>query len=432
MAVFFALLLGASALLLGYFLYDFGEQNFLRETEAAIDSEMKHVLLQVGDAGQGEVTAYVTEIAAAQMNPIYLYQSQAGDVLAGNIESIPINVGRIKEGVVSFDVPLMGVVRTVAAKIHTFQDGSRLLIGRNIHEILQSYEQLKLFTSLILGFMSVVILVSFVISTFVVKRINLIAQTAKQIMDTGDLSQRILIEGDWDDLSNLAQVLNQLLGQVESLMQGVRDVSNNIAHDLRTPLTRLRSQLEEATNHNLTKEDAQRLLAEADQLLGVFSSLLRIARIEKGKREEPFTEVNLQSILEDVVELYDPVAEEKGICLQQRMLTNHVVAGDGDLLFQLFANLLDNAIKYSPSGSEVVVSLDVQGERPVMTMADRGIGIHLEERERVFERFYRSDQSRNTEGSGLGLSLAKAILDQHGASITLEDHHPGLIVTIGF
>ena len=430
MAALFTLLLGTSGLLLGYFLYDFGEQNFLRETQAAIDSEMKHVLIQVRGNGQATITATIAELSAGQTNPVYLYQSQVGDILAGNIKQIPAEVGRIKEGVISFTVPLDGVDRTIAAKIHTFENGSRLLIGRDIHEIVKSYRQLKLFTSLIMVFMFIVILVSFVISTFVVKRINLIAETAKDIMDTGDLSQRISIEGDWDDLSNLAQVLNRLLAQVESLMQGVRDVSNNIAHDLRTPLTRLRNQLEAATKAPISKAQAQDLLKEADALLNVFSSLLRIARIERSRGDEPFQEIDLQCMIGDVVELYDPVAEEREIVLKQMIHTNSHVMADRDLLFQLFANLLDNAVKYSPNASEVTLSLDQQDGKSMITIADHGMGIPKEDRDKVFERFYRSDQSRNTQGCGLGLSLVKAILDQHGGNISLSDNQPGLNVTI--
>lgn len=432
MAALFALLLGASGLLLGYFLYDFGEQSFLEETEAAIDSEMQRVLVELEGKPQDQMVLMVKYISARAANPIYFYTSVDGVLLAGNVDRLPDDIGRLKEGVIQFEVMMDHSARSIAAKIHTFEDGSRLLIGRDIQRILERYDTLTLFTILIISFMCVVVLVSFLISTFVVARINLIAQTAKDIMDTGDLSRRISIEGDWDDLSNLAQVLNRLLEQVESLMQGVRDVSNNIAHDLRTPLTRLRNQLEDGSKQGLDKEQVRELLGEADMLLSVFGSLLRIARIEKSGTRESFSDVDLGVILDDVVELYEPVAEEREIAISKQIDTQQTIKGDRDLLFQLFANLLDNAIKYSHDQGEVDISLHHDGGKTTVCIADKGVGISEEERERVFERFYRSDKSRATEGCGLGLSLVKAIIDMHDAHITLEDNAPGLRVVIGF
>lgn len=432
MAALFTILLGASGVLLGYFLHDFGERNFLRETEAAIDSEMKRVLSQVADESRLRIVYVVSELAANQDSTVYYYQSAQGELLAGNISDVPGDIQRIKEGVIGFDVRLAGETRTIAAKIHTFEDSSRLLIGRDIHGIVQSYEQLKLFTGLIMAFMFIVIMVSFLISTFVVRRINLIAETAKDIMDTGDLTQRISIEGDWDDLSNLAQVLNQLLLQIESLMQGVRDVSNNIAHDLRTPLTRIRNRLEAASKEPIGTQDAQELLEEADKLLGVFSALLRISRIEKSSAIAAFAHVHMQEIICDVVELYDPVAEEKGVTLRQVIHDDVTIAGEKDLLFQLLANVCDNAIKYTDMGGMVEVSLKRRGDMAAICVSDSGAGISDEEKARVYERFYRSDKSRGTQGSGLGLSLVKAIVDRHGGSITLADNHPGLRVFLEF
>ncbi len=294
----------------------------------------------------------------------------------------------------------------------------------------ESYVRFQQLSFLIMAMMSLVVLVSFVISLFVVSRINKIGETAREIMDTGDLSRRISIDTNWDDLSNLAQVLNGFLGRVETLMDGIREVSNNIAHDLRTPLTHLRNQIEEIKSKAVTDADIDALLAESDQILAIFQSLLRIANIEKSKRHQAFEEVNLSTLIKDVVELYEPVAEEKNIRLILRQAEQKNIKGDRHLLFQLFANVLNNAIKFSPAEGEVSVAINADKNGVNILIEDRGAGIGAAEKELVFRRFYRGDASRSTEGNGLGLSLVKAIIDLHQGSIVLEDNHPGLRVRV--
>jgi signal transduction histidine kinase len=269
-----------------------------------------------------------------------------------------------------------------------------------------------------------------VISLFVVNRINMIGATAREIIDTGDLSRRISVDSSWDDLSNLAQVLNGFLARVESLMEGIRSVSDNIAHDLRTPLTHLRHQIEELKSQPVTDVEIDALLAESDQILAIFHSLLRIANIEKGKRHQAFEEVNLSELLQDVTELYEPLAEEKYIPLLLTQEDRIMVKGDRHLLFQLFANLLSNAIKFSPPESEVTVSIQKERGRASIVVSDHGYGINAAEKEAVFQRFYRGDTSRSSEGNGLGLSLVKAVVDLHQGAIMLEDNHPGLRVRV--
>jgi signal transduction histidine kinase len=294
----------------------------------------------------------------------------------------------------------------------------------------ESYVRFQQLSIVIMALMSLVVLVSFIISTFVVSRINTIATTAREIMDTGDLSRRISIDTNWDDLSNLAQVLNSFLARVESLMEGIREVSNNIAHDLRTPLTHLRNQIEELKSQDVKEGDIDALLSESDHILAIFHSLLRIANIEKSKRHQAFEEVNISSLLQDVIELYEPVAEEKNITLIVPQEDRHTIKGDRHLLFQLFANVLDNAIKFSPRDAEVSINIEVDNNGVNILISDHGIGIPASEKEAVFRRFYRADTSRTTEGNGLGLSLVKAIIDLHQGSIILEDNHPGLCARI--
>lgn len=268
--------------------------------------------------------------------------------------------------------------------------------------------------------MAMVVAVSFLISRFVVSRTNLIAQTAQEIMETGDFSRRISIEGEWDDLSHMAQVLNLLLERTEQSMQGIRQVADNIAHDLRTPLTRLRNKLEEAGD--------SALVAEADHLLSTFSALLRISNLEVGRRHAAFQPVPLASLLRDVVELYEPLAEEKGINITTEMpLSQEIeIEGDRDLLFQILANLLDNALKFTPQNGYVAVTLLPDEIR----IADTGKGIAPADKPRVFERFYRAENSRHSAGNGLGLSLVAVVAEIHHMTILLEDNHPGLVVRL--
>lgn len=427
MAVLFATLLGLSAILLGYFLYNFGEQNFIRETEAAIDIEIEHILAVSKENSSKEIIAYISGRNKSGKHPVYLYQDKNGNILAGNIDSVPNDVEIIKEGVISFYINLKNEQHLVAAKIYTFQDGSRLLVARAITDIIKSYNQLQLFSCIVIGFMLLVVLISFFISTFVVSRINKIANTAKEIMNTEDLSRRIHIDSNWDDLSYLANTLNDLLEKIESLMQGIRNVSDNIAHDLRTPITRLRGDLEALKNKKLSGKNVEQLVSEADRILSIFNSLLRISNIEKGQRIHSFKEVNIRDVLNDVIELYEPLADERNISIE-RDLNPITISGDCDLLFQMFANLLDNAIKFSNAKGKIFIS----SRNNEVIISDNGIGVSSDEIGRVFDRFYRSDKSRNTSGSGLGLSMVKAVSELHKAKIYLENNNPGLKVMLLF
>lgn len=427
MAALFALLLGLSALFLGYSLYDIGQNNFLRETEAAIDSEIEHIkTIAQGHASFQEIHNYIAIRAQENPNPIFYYQSPNGTTVSGQLQAMPMAVERIKEGIISF----RHNDTLYAAKIYTLSDESKLLIGRDISDITASYERLQMFSVLIIAFMMAVILVSFFISLFVVNRINIIAGTAKQIMDTGDLSARISIRSSWDDLSNLAQVLNGLLSRVEELMLGIRDVSDSIAHDLRTPITRLRNHLEELKQRTEDPATVERIIDEADSILNTFNALLRIANIEKSARHQTFSRVNMLTLLDDVIDLYEPLAEQANIGIENQLTSQITLHGDKDLLFQAISNIMDNAIKFSPKNSTITVSAQQTRKHTQLCIADQGPGIDSTSKDRVFDRFYRAEKSRTTVGSGLGLSLVKAVCDLHQIDIALGDNQPGLQVIL--
>ncbi len=401
----------------------------MRETEAAIDAEIS-MLTTIDSQNSQSLIPYIIQRSRHDPGVHFLYEDENGKKLAGTIDALPFNVQPIAEGVLRFTIDTPNGNQLLAAKIHTLSNGSRIVIARDIHNLIASYERLKHLSMLIMTLMSAVILVSFGISYFVVSRINRIANTAQFITETGDLSQRISIDSKWDDLSNLSRVLNSFLEQIEGLMTGIRQVSNNIAHDLRTPLTGLRSEIESLKGKAVTDHHLDTLLAEADRILAVFHSLLRITNIQQGKRHDVFSDVDLKIVLQDVLELYEPVAEEKQIILRINISKALIVKGDVNLLFQLFANLLDNAIKFSPQDSEVILDAKLHEGVVIIIIEDRGPGITSQEKEHVFQHFYRGDASRATPGNGLGLSLVKAVIERHKGLITLQDAKPGLRVRI--
>ncbi len=409
MALLFTILCGAVALSLGYLINYFAKGHFIHSTEAVLDAEIRYI------------ETIGPQLARAE-NPeqIYLLLGEDG----GLPNNIPAAVSRLAEGIIVFEYPDNN--RRYAAKIHTFEDGRKMLIGTDITSISKDFKFMQLLGIASIFFVMAVVFVAYIISVFVVSGTNKIAATANDIINTGDLSRRVNVGSRWDDLSNMAAALNRLLDRIQELMQGVRQVSDNIAHDLRTPLTRMRSKLE-TLKHDDNKNE---LLAETDQLLSTFNALLRISRIESEKKRSQFVDVDLKVLLEDVTAFYEPLAEEKSITLTAS-LTETCIHGDRNLLFQAYANLLDNAVKFTPIGGTVSITLYQTDQRAHVEICDNGAGIPEQEKDKIFNRFYRSEKSRRSSGTGLGLSLVKAVIDLHGGGIQVKNTYPGLkIITI--
>ena len=277
----------------------------------------------------------------------------------------------------------------------------------------------------------------FFVSRRVLNRVDAMTETAHTIM-AGDLSGRLPVAGTGDELDRLAENLNAMLERIEALMRGLKEVSDNIAHDLKTPLTRLRNRCEQALRG--TKRDAdyratlESTIAESDELIRTFDALLMIARAEAGHARDNMADFDAAEIVRDVGELYEPLADEKGLALKVEAPLTAPVRGNRELVSQALANLVDNAIKYAgPEASktngaaaEIVVGAGADGERITLTVADHGPGIPEADRGRVVERFVRLEQSRSQPGSGLGLSLASAVARLHGGELKFEDNHPGL------
>jgi signal transduction histidine kinase len=269
----------------------------------------------------------------------------------------------------------------------------------------------------------------FYISRSFLKKIKDITSSTEAIV-AGDLKHRLPVSKNRDELDNLALLLNLMLDKIGALIENVQQVSNDIAHDLRTPISHLQFRLEDAVKKDLSAEQYKERIAfaieEVDRILGTFSALLRISQIESGSRRSGFKTVNLSSIVISVIEALSPVAEERGKSIRSAVEKDITLTGDKELLIQLAFNLLENAILHTPEQTKIEVSLNATGHRIDFAVADRGHGIAEEHRKKVLQRFYRLEQSRTTPGNGLGLSIVAAIADLHEGTLTLLDNQPGL------
>jgi signal transduction histidine kinase len=267
------------------------------------------------------------------------------------------------------------------------------------------------------------------------RKIENVSKTTRNIMD-GDLQQRVAVQHGGDEFGHLALSINSMLDRIEALMEDLRQVTTNIAHDLRTPLTRLRNRLELAQRSPLAEAGLRDAInaacRETDVILEIFGALMRIAQVESGARRSGFAAVELSDVIDTVVEVYKPAVEERRQCLLETIAKGLLVVGDKELLTQLFANVLENAILHSPPGARLSIEAQRDIQRVQVTIADDGPGIPESMRGKVLGRFVRLDDSRSTPGSGLGLSLVAAIARLHNATLTLAGNEPGLRVCLSF
>lgn len=411
---------------------------------AAMQNDMQEVLrteaLQLAEIHRRYGLLGLAEQVTRRMNyrtrgPIYyLVQAPTQQVVVGNLPGMPP-----VEGVVDFVHDRdSGEPNDARAKLTgfglTLPDGTFILVAQDAsrlidmqHAIVRAFIWSGGLTLLLAIGGGVLLGGNFV------RRIDTIGRTSRAIME-GDLSARIPVRGSNDEIDQLVVGLNAMLDRIQQLLEGLRQVSSDIAHDLRTPLGRLRQKLEDAREHASTTAEYQAAteaaLAEADSLLEIFSALLRIAQIEAGAQKSAFTEVDLSGLMRSIAEAYEPAAEDSQHKLEVDVAPGVSMTGDRQLLAQLFSNLVENALHHTPDGSTVRLALHPKADGFEAEVADNGPGIPAEERDKVFDRFYRLDRSRTTKGSGLGLALVKAIAALHGLTLKLEDHHPGLAVLL--
>lgn len=470
LALLYVVLLATSMLFLLGFVYWSTAGFMARQTDATINAEIRGLAEQYRRSGVRGLTTVIAE--RLQRDPggagLYLLADETGQPLVGNLNRWPTEPiapsgwmdFRVRDSAAGARAE-PGRSEAARAKVFRLRGGLRLLVGRDVRELSAVRDLMldALWSGLALT-VALALLGGWLISASVVRRLETVNQVSREIME-GDLSRRVPSDGSGDDFDQLAVNLNRMLARIEQLMASVREVSDNIAHDLRTPLTRLRAKLELLVQGELpaaARADAEQAAADAEELLGTFNALLRIARIESGSRRAAFARFDLAESVRDLAELYEPLAADSSQRLEVSAPDALWVMGDRDLLFQACANLVDNAIKYTPAGGIIVLeAAAVMPEMPSallksavdeapgrgaaglafgparevrVTVKDSGPGIPPQWREKVCERFFRLDDSRSSPGSGLGLSLVRAVAELHDARLELEDNGPGLRVSI--
>ncbi|QEE23102.1 HAMP domain-containing protein [Rhodanobacter glycinis] len=313
-----------------------------------------------------------------------------------------------------------------------------LVVGRDGYYIRQMQDvAARIFGLALLLIVAFSLLVGGLIGRQLLRRVGAMSEAAGRISD-GDLTQRMPVRGSGDELDMIALTVNQMLDRIASLLADVRRLGADIAHDLRTPLTRLRQRLERLQRHPATASDGQletsvdAALGEIDELLNVFQALLRISRVESGEPRSGFTMVDLAQLLEELMEAYAPVAESEAHVLRADIRRTPPVDGDRELLVQVFVNLIENAIRHTPPGTTVTLRLGCEAGVVRAGVGDNGPGIPAQARGDVLQPFMRLDRSRHTEGNGLGLALVRSVAELHGAALLLEDAKPGLAVSLEF
>ncbi|MFB9266864.1 ATP-binding protein [Bradyrhizobium erythrophlei] len=368
---------------------------------------------------------------------VYVLVGPGSAVLAGNLKRWPD--GAAERGWTEFraSIPTLAAENPLVRGVtETFANGDRLLVGRDISDLDGFTARIRAAGVAVAVLLFVLAAVASIgVTRRTVGRIESINATSRAIMQAG-LDLRIPLHGSHDEWDRVAENLNQMLDRIETLMGEVKQASDNVAHDLRTPLTRMRGRLEKAYHAPRNSEGDAALIgdtiADLDSVLRMFASITRISEIETRARKHAFRTVNLVEIADEVVELYDAAAEQDATRLRLAGVSEVPVTGDRDLLFDAIANLVDNAIKHGRPGGHVTVSCHNCEGGAVISVADDGPGIPTDQHDRVFKRFYRLEQSRYTPGNGLGLSLVAAVASLHGAKIELHDNAPGLLVRLSF
>ena len=409
------------------------------QTDQIIDAEITGLVEQYQRLGLRGLTDVVMTRSAHGGPGLYLLLDRSGQPVAGNLDGMPQAVSNQNDEIeFDYERRVEGELerRRARGRVFTLMGGFQLLIAQDVHE---RYLTEKLFSTTLPWTIVLMLLLGLVggglMSRNMLKRLDQINRTAGEIF-AGDLSRRIAVSKAHDEFDTLAESLNRMLDRIERLMAGVREVTDSVAHDLRTPLNRLRNRLEETLRHldPVGNEfgEIEAAMRETDQIIATFNALLLIAEADAGVRRGTVTPIDLVPVADDVAELYAPLAEEKGVTLEIKPAGATMIEGNRSLISQALANLIDNAIKYTPRGGHISVWPAVTPDGVEMTVADTGPGIPAAERARVVERFVRLESSRNSPGTGLGLSLVAAVARLHNAKFILDDNFPGLRAVVRF
>ncbi len=406
-----------------------------RQVEQALNDQVGDLALRYHDAG---VRGLVRLIEARSRQPganVYLLADTRGRRIAGNIAEVAPDVLErpgfqdVRYRYVDVDNPAPG---QATAQVYGLEGNLRLLVGRDNSEQRRFFSLLfwTLLVSLAL-FLLLALAGGFLVNRLILRRLDGITRSSRRIM-AGNIAERMPLNGSGDAFDRLSENLNLMLERNEHLLAGLRDVSHNIAHDLKSPLTRMRNRAQAvlaAADDKIDRDVLEAIMAEADRLLAIFNALLNIARIEAGAPQREMTRLDSQAVLNDIRELYEPLAEDHNLDLVIAPDSAISFHGQRELIAQALVNLIDNAIKYAHDRSErrrIHLGAEQHGDEIVLWVADRGPGIEDAQKERVLERFTRLEASRSQPGAGLGLSLAAAVARFHAGELVLQDNNPGL------
>jgi signal transduction histidine kinase len=423
-AALHAVLLIASGMALGAFFWWNTAGYLNRQVDQSLGNDVALMAGRFEDGGTEAIIRTIHQRLAEDLDDeaIYLLVGPGGEMIAGNLDHWPPSAPPDARWM---EVPVSHSGNPSVGRIYVLDlgGGASLLIGRDVAGRLALRTLVA--DAVMYGSLLAVVLAALggvLVQRVLQRRIDQVAVTATAI-GQGDLTRRVPLTGSDDEFDGLARSFNSMLDRIGGLMDGVRQVSNAIAHDLRTPIARTRAGLEDslqgAADAAGLRAALERGIAELDGVIAVFQAILRIAEIEAGARRSAFAPFDLSALLEDAAELYGAVGEAKGVRLVERQTRGLTMVGDRDLVLQAVANLLDNAIKFTPPGGTVTLSAAARGEAVEIVVADTGPGIPRSERSRVTERFYRAEASRGTPGSGLGLSLVEAVAHLHAGALDL-------------
>jgi signal transduction histidine kinase len=431
------------AIVIGLFVYVHQSTSsyLLGRSDRGISSQHAALRRAYEAQGRGGLIRAIEQSIADQRfeGGLYLLADPSFGAVAGNLPAWPAALrGTAGSESLSAQALKPGAENRpiLRAEFETLPDGYHLLVGRDVSDLDEFASRINAaFALVVLLILVLAVAAGVQVTRRTVGRIEAINTATRAIMQSGP-GERIPIKGTRDEWDQLAENLNSMLGRIECLMREVRQVTDNVAHDLRTPLTRMRGRLEEACARARNAEQDQVLiddtLAELDGVLRMFSSLLRISQIENGSRRAQFRSVNLAQVAGEVVELFDAAAEESGGRLSLAADPQVSIAGDRDLLFDAICNLVDNAIKHGRHAGEVRVEVAHAERGCFVSVADDGPGIPAAERSNVLKHFYRLERSRSTPGNGLGLSVVDAVARLHGADMEMFDNSPGLRLRMRF
>jgi signal transduction histidine kinase len=433
-----------AAFLVGYFALN-TRRLINEQIVTTVDTDITALTNQYSQAGIRRLVVIVDVRSRRPGSSLYLITTPTGEGLAGNVASLEPGIldhdGWVETAYRRLEEP-ESAEHNALVRVTRLPGGIRLLVGRDLDERERMFHIVA-----VAGRWSVALVVvlgvlgGIFVSRRVLNRVEAMTATAQTIM-AGDLSGRLSVTGSGDEFDRLALNLNGMLERIEALMHGLKEVTDNVAHDLKTPLTRLRNRCEAALRIVKTDADYRRVLEEtieeSEGLIRTFDALLMIARAESGEVRDGMAEFDIADVARDVGELYEPLAEDKGLTLQIETNEHATVRGNRELVSQALANLVDNAIKYSALAAKhangeragIVVETSADKDHIMLSVSDHGPGIPVGDRSRVVERFVRLEQSRTEPGSGLGLSLVSAVARLHGGELKLEDNAPGLTARI--